>query len=63
MDGHSYRGGDLKEKTGEGKKGWKKQQLFRAQNLFFGTTFQVECNMMFIYRAINLITKITVNLG
>lgn len=43
--------------------GQKKQQLFRAQNLFFGTTLQVKCNMMFIYRAINLITKITVNLG
>lgn len=63
MDGHSYSGGDLKQKTVERKKGEEKQQLFTAQNLFFGTTFQVKCNMMFVYRTINLIIKITVNLG
>lgn len=30
---------------------------------FFGTAFLVKCNMMFICRAINLITKVKVNLG
>lgn len=41
----------------------KKRAAICGIDLLFGKTLQVKCNMMFICRAINLITKITVNLG
>lgn len=52
--------------TGEGiitKKAKPNKAAIWGIHSFFGTAFLVKCNMMFICRAINLITKVRVKLG